>query len=140
MDQNNPESELDQKEITSDRSVSTTSVMDLLQDSIRADGCINGRSTFGRSLRAIKDMIRQDRFEAAETILINDIAMMAVLEKAIACQVLSNPEDIFQESGLNPLLGVSFLRFREAKHRALSLLLNLKKNGKRRDLGDITFD
>ena len=43
-------------------------VMDLLRDSIRADGCIDGRSTFGRSLAALKDMIKQDRFEAAETI------------------------------------------------------------------------
>jgi len=142
MDQNNPENGKELQSSHDGSSNNRPDVMDLLRDSIRADGCIDGRSTFGRSLAALKDMIKADRFEAAETILINDVAMLSTLEKAIECYVLSNPGEIFQDNGLNPLFGVSLFKFMEAKHRALNQLLNLKnkKGKKNRDLSDITFD
>ena len=116
----------------------------LFKDSLKADGTIDLRSNLGRSFKAIKDLIKTDRFQAAENILINDLAMLQIIERAIQCKILSNPDEIFQEDGLNPLLGSSFLRFRDAKYRAMSLLLNLKNKksnkNKNRDLSDITFD
>jgi hypothetical protein len=68
--------------------------------------------------------------------------MITTLEKAIECHVLSNPETIFSDSGLNPLLASNLLRFREIKYRALGLLLGLKskKGKKNRDLNEILLD
>lgn len=129
-------------EVSHQGSKDKVDILYLFKDSIKADGSVDMRSTLGRSLRTIKEAIKDDKFRAAESILINDIAMLATLEKAIECHVLSNPETIFSDSGLNPLLASNLLRFREIKYRAINLLLGLKpkKGKKNRDLNEILLD
>jgi hypothetical protein len=142
IDNNTPEN-ASELEMESENSApgNQTDVLRLLDGVIRSDGCVDNRTTFGQSLKSLKDLIKQDKFQAAEMILVNDVAMLSLLEKVIESYVLSNPAQMIQDNKLSPLLGVSLFRFKEAKHRALNQLLSLKKkNGKCRDLGDITFD
>ena len=120
-------------------------VLDLFTDALKSDGSIDMRSTYGRSLRAVKDALRQDQSAAIQQIIENDIAIFLTMQRAIECFVLANPESVITNEGLNPLISKDLMRFKEATRRSLSLLMDLKRKGKKkkgkgRDLDEIYFD
>ena len=124
-----------------------SSVLDLFKDAIKLDGTIDMRSSYGRAIRSLRNELDADQEQAAAAFLKNDIATYAIIERAIQCHLLLNPESIINAEGLNPLITGDLIKIMEAKRRALNALLELRRkkkgNGKGkngRDLNAISFD
>jgi hypothetical protein len=120
----------------------------LLQGATKANGAINGRSTWGRSLEAIKEALRADRYETAIALVEHQIATITCLEKVLEQYILQNADRFFINGELNPLITKNLAQFQGQNRQALNLLLDLdrrkkigvKSEGKGRDLSAISFD
>lgn len=124
-----------------------TNIIDLFRDAVKQDGTIDMRSSYGRAIKALKDELDHDQFQAAAELFKRDIAIYTIIEKAIECHLLSNPEAIISESGINPMITGELVNIQSAKRRAINALLDLekKKRGrskakKDRDLDAISFE
>ena len=122
-------------------------VPDLFKGAVNGDGTINMRSTWGRSIRAVKDALQDDQFEAARAILEDQIAQTMTLERAIMEYILGNPAVFFVDGKLNWMISKDLLGFQEQTRKALALLLDLKRKKKLtkpkssgRDLDALSFD
>ncbi|RJP90950.1 MAG: hypothetical protein C4518_08630 [Desulfobacteraceae bacterium] len=122
-------------------------IIELFRDAIKLDGTIDMRSAYGRAIRSLQDELDKDQVQAAAAFLRRDIAIYATIEKVIECHLLSNPESIIGAEGLNPLITGDLMKLQEAKRRALTFLIDLKKKkksdgkmNKNRDLSNITFE
>jgi len=122
-------------------------VLDLFRDSVKPDGTVDKRSTYGRNIRAVQEALDSDEKEAAIAFLKRDIAIFATIERAVECYLLANPECIINPEGLNPLFMNDFMKVQAAKQKALRALIELKKRRgkggkgtKGRDLSEISFD
>ncbi|MFZ2634410.1 MAG: hypothetical protein WA081_19570 [Desulfosalsimonadaceae bacterium] len=122
-------------------------IMTLFEAALKADGSIDMRSTYGRSLRAIRDSLDADLNGSAEAFLKKDISTLVILEKTVESYLLSNPSSIISDKGLNPLITGDLMKLQEAKRRALTFLIDLKKKeknkgklNKNRDLNNICFE
>lgn len=105
-------------------------VPDLFKGAVNGDGTVNMRSTWGRSLRAVKDALRTDQFETARAILEDQVAQTMTLERAIMEFMLGNPTAFFVNGELNPLICRDLLKFQGQTRQALGLLLDLKRRKK----------
>lgn len=143
--------EKDQAEVT-DQPAETlpatrADIAGLFKDCVKKDGSLDMRSTFGRAIRAMKEILSDNPQVASDEMLKHDIAVLQTIERAIFGYVLSKPESIFndEKETLNPLL-LTALRIRDNKHKAIALLLGLTRRkaptNKRaaRDLNDISLD
>ncbi|MFZ2633638.1 MAG: hypothetical protein WA081_04705 [Desulfosalsimonadaceae bacterium] len=127
---------------------SKANILELFQNALKADGTINGRSSFGKAIAAIQGALNKNEVQAAGAMVRKDIALYSIIEKVIESHLVSNPEQIISADGkINPLISVELLRIQEAKRRALTFLIDLKKkeknkgkSGKGRDLNNISFD
>lgn len=122
-------------------------VPDLFKGAVNGDGTVNMRSTWGRSIRAVKDALQADQFEAARAILEDQIAQTMTLERAIMEFMLGNPPAFFADGQLNPMISKDLMNFQEQTRKAIYLLLDLnrkkkisKPKGSGRDLSAISFD
>ncbi|BBO73860.1 hypothetical protein DSCW_12770 [Desulfosarcina widdelii] len=123
-------------------------VPDLFKGAVNGDGTVNMRSTWGRSIRAVKDALKDDQFEAARAILEDQIAQTMTLERAIMEFMLGNPAAFFVDGKLNEMISKDLMNFQEQTRKALYLLLDLDRKKKitqpkgsaGRDLSAISFD
>lgn len=121
----------------------------LLQGAVKADGTINGRSTWGRSIAAVKEALQADQYQSAKALLEHQVATLSVIEKVIEQYVLQNVDRFFVDGELNPLIANNLVRFQGHTRQALTMLIELNrrkqlgllgKKGKGRDLSELSFD
>ncbi len=87
-------------------------------------GDIDGRTRTGRALRDIKKSVKSNFDCAAVQILEEDLAVLIILQRLIAEQLLKNPKEVLDKKGnCSPALN-AYLRFQTASKSAL---LALKK-------------
>ena len=102
-------------------------------------GTLDGRRREGLEYEAVKEALAQDPAEVAKALLRHDIAVLAVVVRAIV-------EDAHQGGGflqggkLAPALGQDLIRFQAAQTAAMKALLSIEGNPKSRTSEAPAFD
>lgn len=73
------------------RKKSKPNPLDLFKDSLKADGTIDGRSTYGKAVKSVKTAFSEDLQGASKEILQDHIAVSLVLQRTIEAHLVSNP-------------------------------------------------
>lgn len=118
-------------------------VKNLLQNAITLDGGIDGRSSLGRSLKAVRQVLKQDGHQAAIELLEQQVTMITVLCQTLQIVALSDPQRFIENGRLSNLLTKDVFQLHEQQRKGLKFLLELKQkkasNGGGSSLDDI-FD
>lgn len=107
-----------------------SSVEVLFSDALKSDGTLDLRSTYGRSLRAAKEMLAADHIQAADSIVVDQIATLLTLQKGIERTFLSNPSQVICSDGLNSLIKKDLFQVIELTRKSLRFLADLRRSKK----------
>ena len=135
----------DSQTVTKPESAGQANLMHLFKDALKADGSVDMRSTYGRSIRAIKDLLQEDPETTMVEIVQSMIAIDLTLLKAVESYALADPDRLFQEGELSELITKNLFKIQVEIRNNLKVLKQLRKKHRgtgdsKRNLSDLSFD
>ena len=109
---------------------SQPTILSLFEDSIKADGTVDLRSRYGRTLRSLTERLNDNVYETSKQILQDSVAVSATIQKVVEAHIVANPELLCSTGDDAQFFLNSFLKLKNETRKSIQALNDLERKHK----------